>query len=41
VYEIKHLQKVSLADIFGDIEGLGIEFSKEDFLDPSKSKKEA
>ena len=40
-YEIKHLQKVALADIFGDIEGLGIEFAKEDFVDPAKSKKEA
>lgn len=41
VYEIKNLQKVSLADIFGDIEGLGIDFAKEDFVDPSKSKKDA
>ncbi len=41
VYEIKNLQKVSLADIFEDIEGLGIDFAKEDFVDPSKSKKDA
>jgi hypothetical protein len=33
------LQKIALADILGDIEGLGIEFSKDDFVDRAKTKK--
>lgn len=41
VYEIKCLQKVVLADIIGDIDGLGIEFGKEDFIDANDKNKEA
>lgn len=35
-YELKYLKKLTLKDLIGDIEGLGIQFDKEDFEDPSK-----
>lgn len=33
LYELKYLKKVILADFFEDIEGMGLEFGKEDFVD--------
>jgi len=35
-YELKYLKKLTLKDVIGDIEGLGIQFEKEDYEDPSK-----
>ena len=35
-YEIKALQKLALTDVLGDLEGLGIEFGPEDFVDQKK-----
>ena len=35
-YELKYLQKLTLKDLIGDIEGLGITFGKEDFEDSKK-----
>ena len=35
-YEIKAIQKRALADILGDLEGLGIEFGPEDFVGKEK-----
>ena len=35
-YEIKALKKVSLVDTLGDIEGFGIEFKPEDYVEKKK-----
>lgn len=33
VYELKYLQKMTFVDIFGDIEGLDLDLTKEDFVE--------